>query len=131
MYNTLEEFAKKTTIKIEQLKNTNFNLYLETLGDDPRVLYVEEGFSYCPTIPITIEYMQEHFQSKIESLIKSWYEKFEKELDSIIGFTEVGGSLIVRDGPIHSKEVTVCGFDSFGVVDEIGRVHIPRDVLAF
>ena len=131
MYNTLEDFTNKTTVKVQVIKNNGFSLYLETLGDDPRVLYTETGFSNCPTINPTIEYLREHFGFKIDSLIESWYKKFEKELDDIIGFTEVGGSLIVKDGPTFSKEIKVCGFDTFGVIDEIGRVHIPRDILAF
>ena len=127
-----KEFKDRTVFRIQKDRQKHsFTIYLETTGGDPRVLWVNKGFYYpvgTQSLSKTLKEIVTHFG---EELYRQAYESFQKEMDEIIPYTEIGGGLVVKQGERGSIEIKVCGFDLFGIVDQRGRVHIPRDILAF
>lgn len=125
------DFKSKTVFRIqrERVQNT-FTLYLETI-EEPRVLWVEKGFCHVNVSSMSLsEVLESALKDFGVSLYQCAYNAFRKEMDSVVHCTEVGGTLIVKKSEKDSEEIEVCGFDTFGVVDERGRVHLPRDILA-
>ena len=127
-----KEFKDRTVFRIQKdNKKHSFTIYLETTGDDPRVIWVNKGFHYpvgTQSLSKTLKEIVTHFGSE---LYRQAYESFQREMDKVIPYTEVGETLIVKQGERGGEEIKVYGFDLFGVVDQRGRVHIPRDILAF
>tara|TARA_Y100000591_G_C21563622_1_gene559823 strand:- start:52 stop:453 length:402 start_codon:yes stop_codon:yes gene_type:complete len=130
-YIRYEKFKDRTTFRIQKDRQKHsFTIYLETLGDDPRVIWVNKGFYYpvgTQSLRRTLQDITTHFG---EELYRQAFDSFNKEMDEIIPYTEIDGYLIVKQGERGSEQIMVCGFDDFGIVDERGRVHIPRDILA-
>ena len=127
------DFISRTVFRIQRETHNTFTLYLET-KEDPRVIWVGKGWKHnnpnlsSMSLSRVLEWYVENFG---EALYKSAYLDWQKEMDSVVHFTEVGGTLIVKRYEKDSEEIKVCGFDTFGIVDERDRVHLPRDVLAF